>query len=84
MVHSLAVEPLGLGIMPRRAFMARFVHTLVEAEFAGTEGSLSAAVRSLAKRASRRAYWEVVSDSLRRHGDTVPRVNPLSPPRTPR
>lgn len=76
MLHALAVEPLGLAILPRRALLARVVHALVEAEHAGVTASLTA--RRLARWASRRAYWGIVSNSLHEHGDARPQTNPLS------
>lgn len=78
MLHALAVEPLGLGILPRRALCARVVHALVEAEHAGVEAPPEA--MRLARWASRRGYWKLVVDSLHRHGDSRPRTDPLLAP----
>lgn len=79
MLHALAVEPLGLGLLPRRALMARVVHGLVAAEHARGAGFPPAA-QWLARRAARRAYWSLVAESLRRHGDAKPRTDPLATP----
>lgn len=72
MLHALAVEPTGLRILPRRAVLARVIASVVEAERGGREAKS-------AMRGARRAYWGLVTESLRRHGDATPRTNPLAP-----
>jgi tRNA A-37 threonylcarbamoyl transferase component Bud32 len=76
MLHALAVEPTGLGVLPRKALLARVVWSMVEADFEGNQEGVEA-VR-LARWATRRAFWRLVRESLRRHGDPTPRTNPLA------
>ncbi len=76
MLHALAVEPTGLGVLPRRALLARVVASMVESDFARLDAALPE-VR-LARWASRRAIRDLVIGSLHRHGDPTPRTNPLA------
>ncbi|MBX3375973.1 MAG: hypothetical protein KF678_03100 [Phycisphaeraceae bacterium] len=75
MLHALAVEPTGLRILPRRAVLARVIAAVVEAEYGGRDRREAKS----AMRGARRAYWGLVMESLRRHGDATPRTNPLAP-----
>jgi hypothetical protein len=75
MLHGLSVEPKGLGILPRRALQARVVDEYVRAELeAETPGSM---VDRMDRRKHKRILWDIVADSLARHGDPTPRTNPL-------
>jgi serine/threonine protein kinase len=78
MLHALAIEPLGLGMLPRKALLARVVWSMVEADFEGSNEDAGAL--RMAKWATRRAFWRLVQESLRRHGDPTPRTNPLVHP----
>jgi tRNA A-37 threonylcarbamoyl transferase component Bud32 len=79
MLHALAVEPLGLGILPRRALRARIITELCRAEFERYP-SHSSANSPGRLRLARKTIWQILSVSLRNHGDPTPRTNPLSPP----
>lgn len=67
MLFSLVIEPLGTGLLPRRAVLMR---ALVRACPA-------------VPRAERKALWRAVAARVHDHGDPAPRVNPLTPPATP-
>jgi tRNA A-37 threonylcarbamoyl transferase component Bud32 len=76
MMHALAVEPLGLGILPRRALRARVIYEFCRAWFEGEWERAPGDGRRRA-RLNRRMEWRILEGSLRKHGDPVPRVNPL-------
>lgn len=68
MLASLVIEPLGSGLLPRRALMMRVLRALPDIAPAG---------RDLWCRV-RRSQWTEVSTMVQAHGDPTPRVNPLS------
>lgn len=73
MLHALAVEPIGEGVLPRRSLRARLIHELVLAERHLSGGA------DRAGKARRRAIWNAVADSLSRHGDPTPRTSLINP-----
>lgn len=78
MLASLVIEPVGVGVPPRRALMAR----VVWAHVAGVLSSRAASLTPAQSKAARRLAWRIVEGILMAHGDPTPRVNPLPlPPR---
>lgn len=77
MLHGLAVEPMGLGILPRRTLLARVIQAVVNEDFEDFDLPESAAAIRVAKAAARHAYRDLVVQSLKDHGDPTPRTNPL-------
>ncbi len=69
MLHSLYVEPLGLGIPPRRALAMRVIHELVRLECPDATAA--------EQRTRRHGLWVEVARAIERHGDPTPRDNPL-------
>lgn len=79
MLHALAVEPLGVGLLPRRALRMRVLAALV------VETDEKYAVEDVRRKNRRRAIhrivmrrlWRQTVASVQRHGDPTPRVDPL-------
>lgn|GEM_PF-772141 len=69
MLHALFVEPLGVGVPPRRSLAMRVIHELVRLERPGASAT--------EQRARRHGLWVEVSKAIERHGDPRPRDNPL-------
>lgn len=70
MLHALFVEPLGVGVPPRRSLAMRVVHELVRLEHPGAPPA--------EQRTRRHGLWVEVSKAIERHGDPRPKDNPLA------
>ncbi len=79
MFHALAVEPTGLGILPRKAIRARVIREFNRVEFE-TDPFYANGRNFRVLQRTRRVLWSIVSKSLNRHGNPTPVVNPLATP----
>ncbi|MFM9994887.1 MAG: hypothetical protein ACKVU4_03695 [Phycisphaerales bacterium] len=90
MLASLVIEPIGVGVRPRRTLMMRALTACIGAtveRWLGKLGKLGADGRGgsirgeprvrRAVREMRRTLWRRVERAVRDHGDPRPRVNPL-------
>lgn len=91
MLFALIVEPLGCGILPRRALLMRGLYAYLRREWAIDPGfpsmsqpprdqppvALSGLTFDQWARDSVRSLWPAILQTLNTHGDPRPRVNPL-------
>jgi tRNA A-37 threonylcarbamoyl transferase component Bud32 len=78
MLHALVVEPIGVGIPPRRGLCMRVICEVLAAwqeRFPDREQDIHSTHSG-----GRWILWNNVRASLQRHGDPTPRVDPLASP----
>lgn len=74
MLASLAIEPLGVGVPPRRSLVVATLRAALGLERGGRSGARTS------RRAARRRVrelWLSVAERVRAQGDPTPKVNPL-------
>lgn len=94
MLFALIVEPLGCGVLPRRALLMRGLYAYLRREWAIDPGfpsmsqpprdqppvALSGLTFDQWARDSVRSLWPAILQTLQAHGDPRPRINPLQNP----
>jgi hypothetical protein len=79
MLRNLVLEPLGCGVLPRRALLMRAFIGPERQPRPGEAAQLGQAEARRAWREHRNRDWRLVVRLVEDHGDPRPRVNPLKP-----
>lgn len=73
---ALVIEPLGCGVLPRRALLCRTLRTYAERE-AQPDRAAPGGREADEPRSAAKARWRALERLVARHGDPRPRTDPL-------